>query len=625
MGAIVSSVRDAAGHPVPGALVVAAGPVTREATTSSAGIVTLLGLPSGRYSVGVTRAGYTPSSQTVSVVASETFKAVPVVVSAQTFSNAGGDFSATLSAQPGGGNAPFVGPAVANTLSSNILPTSVSASPFGAASPALEGTRPDETRVEIDGIPLAGPQTSATTLQLRSALDLESVTLVEGPNLSTASLQNAIGGIVAYRSPAITQTISSAYDLGYDSSFGSFEHVRFSDTFGKLGVSLDAVNGQSGDDAATLRAQLNLSSATSLAFASYQARADFVDGGYTAVNDAPAYAADARTSIAGGTLQGRVFESRSDTLVTPDQDAFASEAWRTNGFSAEYDLPFGQNQATIGYDRRVERASFDNAADVLEAVDTLKLAGGFQLSRTARLDAGDDLSTGTMLRHRNDPTLVLAIRSGNGVAFRLAAGSAYETPPETLLAAATPGLLFAPETSFGYRAGAEITTHSNDRIRIAAFELRTYDDFAELAQARSDGVELAFTRQALPGRLGVDAGVDFTRTYAFGAQQPLGRYDETQLVSDGEQIAGNPFTKARLALTYLDATTEFGFGTTLLGANNAFSDHALALGDLSMRLALAQLGYLRIGMENLFGQTILDPELAPLYPPHEVTLTLERK
>ena len=94
---------------------------------------------------------------------------------------------------------------------------------------------------------------------------------------------------------------------------------------------------------------------------------------------------------------------------------------------------------------------------------------------------------------------------------------------------------------------------------------------------------------------------------------------------EGDQLAGNPFTKARLALTYVDATTEFRLGTTLLGSNNALTDHAIALGDLSMRLALAQLGYLRIGMENLFGQTIGDPELAPLYPPHEVTLTLERK
>jgi hypothetical protein len=623
MGAIVSSVRDTSGHPVAGALVVAAGPVTRQATTSSAGIVTLLGLPSGTYSVQVTRAGFSPTSQVVNVVARETFKAVPVVVTPETLAN-GGEFSATLSAQAGGGNAPYIAPAVTNSLSANILATSSAATPFGAAAPALEGTRPDETRVELDGIPLAGPQTSATTLRLRSALDLDSVALIEGPNLSTASLQGAIGGIVDYRTPPITQTISSAYDLGYDSSFGAFEHARFSDTFGKLGLTFDAVNGQNGDDAATLKAQLDLSRSTSLGFTSYQSRADYLDGGLTVVNDAPAYAADLQTALGSGRLQGRVFESRSDTSVTPDSDAYSSEAWRTNGFSAEYDVPFGQNQATIGYDRRVERASFDNAADVLEAVDTLKLESAFQLSRTTRLDLGDDVSTGTLLWHRNDPTIVLAVRSGNSVALRFAAGSAYETPPEQLLSA-SPFVPFAPETSFGYRASADITTRSDDRVRLAAFDLRGFDDFAQLSQGHSEGFEFGFTRQALPERLGLDAGLDFTRTYAFGTQQPFERYDETQTLPGGDQLAGNPFTKARLALTYLDATTEFRFGTTLLGSNNALTGHAVALGDLSMRLALAQLGYVRIGMENLFGAAIVDPELAPLYPPHEVTLTLERK
>ena len=65
-GAIVSSVRDASGKPVAGALVVAEGPTTRQAVTSAAGIVTLLGLPLGKYVVSVSRSGY--ESTTASVV-----------------------------------------------------------------------------------------------------------------------------------------------------------------------------------------------------------------------------------------------------------------------------------------------------------------------------------------------------------------------------------------------------------------------------------------------------------------------------------------------------------------------------------------------------------------------------
>jgi hypothetical protein len=625
LGAIVTSIRDAAGNPVGGALVVAVGPATRQATTNSAGIVTLLGLPAGTYSVRVTRSGFEPYG-TVATIGSQAdgIKILNLHISADTFADSGSAEMGASSTPLDRGNAPYVAPELTAALAADVLPVTSVVTPVAMPALALEGTRPGETRIELDGIPIAGGVASGAALRFRSALDLANVAFVEGPSLSTPSLEDAIGGIVDYRTASISKTFTSGFDVGYDSTFGSFEHARSSDTYGKFGVLLDAVSGEGDNTSTTAKAQLTLSRATSIDVAAYEARSTVTESATAYADDAPAFAADLRTSLGRGTLRARLFSSDSDTAVQVGSAPPETESWNAHGLELDYALPVGENLLTVGYDRRSDGLTLDGGNEISQSVATLRFVADMQLSRLSRIEIADAVGSGTSLPHRDDPQIALLLRPGNNVALRFAAGGAYETAPDELVAAAGPGVPFAPETAFGYRASADITTHAGDHIRAAAFEVHRFDSFASLADARSTGVEFGFTRQALPGRIGIDAGLDLTRTFAYGGAQPYFRALLATPSFAGEQLAGDPYSKARLAATYDANIMEFEIGTTLLGANNALSNRAVALGDASFRLRIGTVANLRIGLENFFGAAASDPELAPLYPPREVTFTLER-
>jgi hypothetical protein len=191
-----------------------------------------------------------------------------------------------------------------------------------------------------------------------------------------------------------------------------------------------------------------------------------------------------------------------------------------------------------------------------------------------------------------------------------------------VLGAAAPGIA-PPETSFGYRASADASLTNGDHLRLALFTLRRFDSFASLADARASGAEICYERMPVAGGLGIQAAVDFTRAYAFGARQPGARFAALPAI-DGAQFAQDPFTKGRVALAYRTSVSELDFGSTLLGANNGLAGHAIVLGDASLRIPLAGYADLRVGVQNLFGQSIADPFLAPLYPAHEFTLSVGR-
>jgi hypothetical protein len=625
LGAIISSIRDSAGNPVSGALVVASGPTTRQASTNSAGIVTLLGLPAGTYSVRVTRSGFEPYGTTATIGSqADGIKILNLHVSTLDLAGAG-SFGTGAPATPfGNGGAPYVAPQITAALAADVVPVRRVVTPLALPALALEGTQPGETRIELDGIPLAGGSASAAALRFRSAFDLDDVSFGEGPALDTPSLENAIGGIVAYRTAPVSAGWTSDFDLGYDSAFGAFEHARSSDTFGKAGFLVDAVSGENDDLSATAKAQLNLSRSTSLDLAAYETRDTATQAGTIYVDDAPAFAAHVRTTLGTGTLQARTFSSDSDTSVEVGSAPAEVETWQARGLTLDYAVPVGENMLRASYDRRSDELALDGGEQIAQSVSTLRLGAGLQLSRLSRLDLSDAISSGSELPHRTDPQAALTLRPGSTVTLRFAAGGAYETAPDELLAAAGAAGHVAPETSFGYRASADVTLPQNDRLRLAAFELRRFDTFADDAGARSSGLEFDFERQALPGRLGLDVGLGLTKTYAFGTAQPYLRTLLATPVLAGEQLPGDPYSKARLALTYDANVAEFSVGTTLLGANNALSNRAVALSEASLRLKLASVADLRLGLENLFGQAIASPEIAPLYPPHEVTLTLER-
>ncbi len=615
-GAIVSTVRDANGKPVAGALVVADGPTVRQATTSVAGVVTLLGLPLGTYAVRVVRSGYTPTSTTVSVGgASPAIQTVRMALTPATFANLSGATAQQAPAGLNGGSAPNLAPALSSSLQANVV-----AAPGGrGAAATLEGTQPGETRIELDGIPIAGGPAGPAMLAARSALQLDRVEFVEGPALPGTSVDGAIGGVINYRTAPIAKTPIGGLTVGYDSTFGSFQVARFSDTYGTVGVMANFVDGQGANHSDVLKAQIALSSSTTFSAAAYDSQGTLVQNGSSVANDAPAYAFDLRTTLGTGALQGRLFDSVSDTALASNTSASRSEDWRIAGVELGYDLPFGENLARIGFSRQTESATIDGSSLADETLSTLRLGTDLQLSGTSRLEFADAIGSGSQLSRRNDPQIALALRPSSSVTLRFAAGSAYATSLDVLATAAPASA--PPETSFGYRASADASLTDGDHLRVALFTLRRFDAFASLAEAGATGAELGYERTPVAGGLGIQAAVDFTRTFAFGSQQPPARFAGLPAI-DGAQFAQDPFTKGRFALAYRTSVSELDFGSTLLGANNALSGRAIVLGDASLRVPLAGFADLRVGVQNLFGQAITDPFLAPLYPPHEFTVTV---
>lgn len=615
-GAIISSIRDASGKPVAGALVVADGPTTREAVTGAAGIVTLMGMPPGRYEVRVSRSGFAPVATTVLVGArADGIKVVNLNVLPATFETLSAAASVTAPVSDGS-NAPYVAPELTAALAPNVVPA------FLGAAATLEGTQPGETRAELDGIPIAGGPGSAAAVQFRNALQLDHVEIVAGPALPTTSVQGAIGGVIDYRTAPISTALDGRLELGWDSVFGSFERAAVGKTFGKFGFLADVVTGNGQTRAQVVKAQLAFSPETTLSTAIYGSQSAVSQGATTLTNTAPASSVDLRTMLGSASLRARLFQSESQT-TTADAAVTQADDWRIHGLQLDYDIPFGESSGTISFDRRTEDALVTGIAPVDETFTTLRGQADVQLSHASRLEFGDAIAGGTYVPRRNLPYVALALHPESMLTLRLAAGDAYATPLDVLGGEVARGALDAPpETSFGIRASADMALSNADHIRLAAFTLRRFNTFASLSQARSTGVEVGFDRSSLPGRLGIVADVNFMRTYAFGSQQPQERYVGLPLAA-GEQLADDPYATARLAFAYRTAAGDVSFGSTLLGANNALSPRAVVLGDVSLRLAFASFADVRLGIQNLFGQAIADPILAPLYPPHELTVTVE--
>jgi hypothetical protein len=461
--------------------------------------------------------------------------------------------------------------------------------------------------LEIDGIPLAGGPASYAALHLRSALSLDDISVVEGPFVSSSALRNAVGGVINLQTPAIGNVPSGGFETGYDSAFGAFQHARFSDSFGRLGVMADALTGAGLVRSQTLKLRYAFAPGDWLGVATY--------GSQSALGSAPAFAADLRAGLGPGVLQVRSFGSSEQVPGLP--------GLRERGDQAEFDLQAGHDAIGISYDRRLDAASIAGSTAMTQTYATLRLHGDIQLSQRMRLEVAG-VNTGGMGRARNDPQVALTMRAASHLTLRLAAGSAFATEPAYALAIAPQDLRVAPETSFGYRATADASLDPSDHLRLSVFSLQRRDLFAALANGRAAGVEVGFERAPVPGRLGGSAFVALTRSYLYGPAQPAARDLYGLQFLDGAQLDGEPYAKARGSLDYPARSFDLRFGTTLLGANNALATHAVALGDASIGLRVLGALDLRVGLHNMFGVPVDDPVLAPLFPRHEFTVTFGR-
>jgi hypothetical protein len=605
--ALAALVRDASGNPVAGAHVTAVGPAERDATTGVGGAVTLQAMPFGVYAVHVTRSGYQPLDATVRLVSASAPATIVMMLTPQSFTGVGNDVATLTSfgAPLAGGADPFAAHAVAAAAGAQVVATTSNA----GSGIAIDGATPAESRVELDGIPLAGGAQGFSAVRFRDALPLGDVAVERGPLTDVTTVRDTIGGIVAYRTPDFTSGLSGGLAAGYDSAFGAFQHARFADTFGPLGVSLDAVTGDGENRAQTLKAQYALSSDVSLGIASYGSQSQSTTAAGNALSsNAPAFAAYARASLGTGTLLVRSFTSSAQTNA---DEAVPLENAALDGFQAAYDLPSGNNLFGISFDRRTEANVFGDGSTSVQQFHTYTVRGDVALAARDRVEFADSFESGTTFAQRSDPRLAFAYHASDRVTLRLAAGSAFSTEPANAFAtAALADASRAPETSFGTRLRVDAKVGSGVSVWGSAFETRRFDRPAGLPDAHTAGLEAGIARPAPVAGFGVNAYLDLQ--HGIAPAPGAFAYDN------------DPASKARVALDYRLRGFALDFGTTLQGANNAFAPRAVVLGDVGLHVPFARLADVRFGIENLYGTTTAYPTLAPLFYPREFTLTVGR-
>lgn len=609
-GAIVGSIRDRNDHPVAGARVIATGPISREALTSAAGIVTLQALPLGYYSLRVSRVGFAPVATHVRLANA---RGAPTLVRLRvmptTFANLTSAASVVDTVPLDTALDATVDRAIERAPTAAIVATGGTF----AAAPTLLGSAPGETRMELDGIPLAGDDAAAASLRFRTALSLATIDLARGPLLGSPTVRDAIGGVIDYRTPDIDTIAQIAANAGYSSTFGAFEHVRANEPFGKLGVLADIVAGGGDSRSQTLKASYAFAPSLSLGIAAYDSQGRATIEGRDVSASAPAFAADLHATLGTGTLEARAFASRSQ--IDTSQTTFARRAVRANETSAEartngtqlrYAWPVGDARFSLGYDRRS-----DDAAGILRVYTTVAARANLALAPFVRLEVADLYGRGTSLEPRNDPQISLAFAAAPRTTLQLSAGSAYATAPDAFVRSANAkpaaAALERPETAFGYRVGFEEALASGDRAWVTLDTSRRFRRF-ERIDARSDGrvsaLELGYERAIEPGHVGGGAYLRVQRGIAADR--------------------GAPSTKARATLDYADTNESFEFGATYLGADSGLASRAVALGDLRTRFSLGRAFALGIGVDNIFGTIVTNPALAPFYTPREITLTFGR-
>ncbi|MBD5605405.1 MAG: carboxypeptidase regulatory-like domain-containing protein [Candidatus Eremiobacteraeota bacterium] len=617
-GAVVARVRDANGKALPGTLVRLTGPTTRDATTNTAGVAVLVALPAGRYDLSISHAGYATyaSSVTIGQAANAPLVFAPQlqVASFANLGNAAGVVAAA--ADDVATDDPYAAHGFERDASLDVV--------AGAATPALsvDGTAPYESHVEIDGIPLAGGARSPESVRFRDAPGLDGVQIAAAPFVEGSSPRDAIGGVVNVRTPAVDGPAVAGFDAGYDSSFGSFQHARAVQSYGDLSSAFDAVTGGGEARSQTVKARYAFSSGAAFDVASYGAQAAGTIGTVGVTSNAPAYSAGLRLGVGAGTFDARTYASTLDVTTSLVSPATPAETAHDRGVQLAYDLPLGSDRIRFSFDRRGERTTLGTAPTIDQTFTTFVTRGDFAVARAVRVELADAYGGGTMLRARNDPSVSLAYRPSSAVVVRLAAGSAYATAPDGLLAsrtAASPAL--APETAFGYRLTGELRPGANDRVWVAAYRERRFETFAPLADAANDGAGAGYAHAPSRG-FGAFGSFDVARVERYGAVQSFARVAPAY---DAGETGGEPGSKARVAVTYRTAGgCESRAGTTLVGNGNALAQRAVLLGDVSLCVPVFGIVTARLGENNVFGTAVTDPLLAPLFRPREFYLTIGR-
>jgi hypothetical protein len=280
-GSLAGVITDAAQHPVAGVAIAVSGPLARSVSTDADGSFSVDNLPPGQYRVNVTKPGFTPVQDTVTVTAGgitnaklaltsasfssirqigrvsvasngrnaiNTSTAAVATISGDTFAEQGQlNVNRALNELPGvviGVGSGFSGGTAGDGIANG-------ASPLVTGIPQLRGSLPYETASLIDGHPISIGVYGTFNPAFINPYILQDAEIVKGPGASEPNINYAIGGTVNFQTLEPTRTEKESFDAGVDQFGGQNANLRATGTVsnGKLGYAFDyATQGTQGFD-----------------------------------------------------------------------------------------------------------------------------------------------------------------------------------------------------------------------------------------------------------------------------------------------------------------------------------------------------------------------------------------
>ena len=389
----------------------------------------------------------------------------------------------------------------------------------------------------------------------------------------------------------------------------------------------------------------------------------------------PIYSAEFRTVLGPGSLLARYYTGTINRIITqryastavipcispacptgddltttpPTYNAYQGEPYVEDtidvlhGVDAQYSVPFGNDNVTVGFDRHVDTATFGEY-DPTQGPPTFaqglnvqsiaySLRGHFALTPKLTLTSGNYFSNTSYVGSRFDPRAGLAYRVNPNASVRFSYGSAYVAPyynllnPTTYVAQGTLNLAtrgFKPETSSGFDLGTDVkfgrdSLFSADAYltnifnRYASFTSQTSGQFGNQmyqmitqngnqALVRQEGLEVQVLHAPRVG-FGFHSALDLLRDYAYDQDPNASVNSVFTAGTPGNyvQLPQYPYFKMRNDVFYtFGDSAQARFSGTSYGQNNAFGEPGFTEFDGEVRVPLRGALVLNVGATNVF-------------------------
>ncbi len=252
VGSLSGTVTDASGQPLGSARVTVTGPNGSQTLQSGADGTFSVSVPAGIYSVSVSANGFQTFRNDNVVVDPLTGAQLKVALPAASLDVIGRisqsvtSLNTTAAATNNVNSQTFIDqgqPQVKNILD-QIPGVEIdrfsSNAPGGNSSISIRGAQPYESQILIDGHPVVSSANGAYGFNATfiNSLLLGGIEVSQGPGAMPNTVEDAIGGVLNFRTPPITGGPTGRAVIGYDSFDGDQFGLLFSDTFGKVGVAV---------------------------------------------------------------------------------------------------------------------------------------------------------------------------------------------------------------------------------------------------------------------------------------------------------------------------------------------------------------------------------------------------